>query len=238
MHSSRHIPSLPACGRGTRGQTGGQPHTPVTSCPALSPLPPGAATLPLCLLGSRASSGQDLRWKQLIPSSKTSCFPGGCQHGSRRVEDVVSPPWLAPASACSPADVMAVADPGWDRDGFGGCSGLRGAGRGAASPRQAAGTRCDAGSGNRSLDLLPRLLAFRLLRSLLYSNRSLASKITTANAAWASSAPFGCKTNGLPARPRSPVSVPPVSLRHGGTRGSPHEEEEGRPVLLHGRRGV
>lgn len=54
-------------------------------------------------------------------------------------------------------------------------------------PELAAGTRSNAGSGNLSLDLLPQLLAFLLLRLLLYSNQGLMSKITTANAARCSS---------------------------------------------------
>lgn len=66
----------------------------------------------------------------------------------------------------------------------GGCSSLQGPGRGDLISWQAANMRSDAGSGNRSLDLLPQLLAFLLLRLLLYSNQGLMSKITTANAAW------------------------------------------------------
>lgn len=68
---------------------------------------------------------------------------------------------------------------------FGGAQGT--AGTWQRRPKLAAGTRSNAGSANLSRDLLPQLLAFLLLRLLLYSNQGLMSKITTANAARCSS---------------------------------------------------
>lgn len=82
-----------------------------------------------------------------------------------------------------------MAVPRQDWSPFAGCSGLQGPGREELSSWWAAGTRSDMGSSNRSLDLLPQLLAFLLLW-WLYSDQGLSSKITTANAAWSSSAPL------------------------------------------------